>query len=203
MSDEKGHKGISRAYLFVKTRHFFFFFTSNVCIFLYLNYSTTKRKRKKREPVAFSGLWVGVAEGENKKFGNKITRVHWRGGKEESKLVQVSGWDALLLGITTIWGNRLLGNSFVCGGGVGQRRNKAEFRCVSLRSIICPHYTTRNTVSPALRGGHWSSFPPLFPHLTVIVLHNVILHLHFSEESGESTEKLWVITKRQDSVERG
>ena len=114
MSDEKGHKGISRAYLFVKTRHFFFFFTSNVCIFLYLNYYTTKRK--KREPVAFSGLWVGVAEGENKKFGNKITRVHWRGGKEESKLVQVSGWDALLLGITTIWGNRLLGTVlFVVG----------------------------------------------------------------------------------------
>ena len=31
-----------------------------------LNYSTTKRKRKKREPVAFSGLWMGVAEGETK-----------------------------------------------------------------------------------------------------------------------------------------
>lgn len=42
--------------------------------------------------------------------------MHWRGGKEESKLVQVSGWDALLLGITTIWGNRLLGTVlFVVG----------------------------------------------------------------------------------------
>ena len=69
---------------------------------------------------------------------------------------------------------------------MGQRRNKAEFRHVSLRSIICPHYTTRNPVSPALRGGHWSSFPPLFPHFTVIVLHNVILHLHSSEESGKA-----------------
>ena len=90
-----GHISLSRSH---------FFFTSNVCILLYLNYSTTKRKRKEREPVAFSGLWAGVAEGENKKFGNEITRVHWRGGKEESKLVQVSGWDGLLLGITTIWG---------------------------------------------------------------------------------------------------
>ena len=69
---------------------------------------------------------------------------------------------------------------------MGQRRNKAEFRHVSLRSIICPHYTTRNPVSPALRGGHWSSFPPLFPHFTAIVLHNVILHLHSSEESGKA-----------------
>lgn len=55
-----------------------------MCILLYLNYSSTKRKRKEREPVAFSGLWAGVAEGENKKFGNKITRMHWMGGKEES-----------------------------------------------------------------------------------------------------------------------
>lgn len=54
--------------------------------------------------MAFSGLWVGVAEGENKKFGNKITRMHWMGGKEESKLIQVSGWDGLLLDIITIWG---------------------------------------------------------------------------------------------------
>lgn len=100
----------------------FFFFTSNVCILFYLNYSTTKRKRKETEPVAFSGLWVGVAEGENKKFGNKITRMHWMGGKEESKLIQVSGWDGLLLGIITIRGKLSFGNRFVCGAGSGTEK---------------------------------------------------------------------------------
>lgn len=89
-------------HIYLSTSHFFFYFKCVHFIVFKLFYN--KEKRKKREPVTFSGLWVGVAEGENKKFGNEITRVHWRGGKEESKLVQVSGWDGLLLGITTIWG---------------------------------------------------------------------------------------------------
>ena len=45
---------------------------------------------------------------------------------------------------------------------------------------------TLNPVSPALRGCHWGSFPPLFPHFTAIVLHNVILRLHSSEELGKA-----------------
>ena len=46
--------------------------------------------------------------------------MHWIGGKEESKLTQVSGWDGLLLGITLC--GKLFGNRFVCGGGSGTEK---------------------------------------------------------------------------------
>lgn len=111
-----------RVYL---SRLIFYFLTSNVCILLYLNYSATKRKRKKREPVAFSGLWVGVAEGETKVWKqNNNDALDGREGR-----IKINS--SFCLGRFTVryyslWEIVFLGTGLCVVGGVGQRRYKAE-----------------------------------------------------------------------------